>query len=246
MDFEFNEDHSLLREQLRRFLSERSGFSETRNVLDGKTDYSELIWDGLVEMGLTAVSIPEEFGGLDLGPVFMCVVAEELGRFCASVPFASSIYQAAEAINLFGSHDQKQKYLPGLAAGTTIGTWAVSEKSLPNSPADIQCRHGSKGLIGEKSPVFDGSIADFAIVLSADETDTDKIELLIVELTQEAVEIKPLNSVDNSRPIAKIEFSNAEYEVLGGTNTINGWEGYEAATRCCHHLGWRRYGHKPS
>ena len=107
MDFEFNEEHSLFREQLRRFLSEQVGFGETRNLLDGNAVISELTWDGLVEMGITAISIPEEYGGLGLDPLFMCVAAEELGRVCASVPFSSSIYGAAEAINLFGSEAQK-------------------------------------------------------------------------------------------------------------------------------------------
>tara|TARA_B100000315_G_scaffold260255_1_gene320370 strand:+ start:634 stop:2991 length:2358 start_codon:yes stop_codon:yes gene_type:complete len=227
MDFEFNEEHSLFREQLRRFLSEQVGFGETRNLLDGNAVISELTWDGLVEMGITAISIPEEYGGLGLDPLFMCVAAEELGRVCASVPFSSSIYGAAEVINLFGTDAQKQAYLPQLAVGKTIGTWAFSENSLPDSPENIKCRHGSAGLVGVKLPVFDGVLADIAIILSADETDNEKVALLIVDLKQDAVNIKPLNSVDNSRPISQIEFSNAAYEILGGPATIDGWAKYQ-------------------
>lgn len=227
MDFEFNEEHSLFREQLRRFLSEQVGFGETRNLLDGNAVISELTWDGLVEMGITAISIPEEYGGLGLDPLFMCVAAEELGRVCASVPFSSSIYGAAEAINLFGSEAQKKEYLPNLAAGKTIGTWAFSENSIPGSPENIKCRHGSDGLVGVKSPIFDGALADIAIVLSADDKDATKVALLIVDLKQDAIEIKPLNSVDNSRPITNIEFSNAAYEILDGPEAIDGWAKYQ-------------------
>ena len=62
-------------------------------------------------MGLTGTAIPEEYGGLGLGALELCVIAEELGRSVAATPFSSSVYLASEAIKLFGTEKQKQTWI---------------------------------------------------------------------------------------------------------------------------------------
>jgi nitroreductase len=73
-------------------------------------------------MGFLGVAIPEEFGGAGAGHLELCVIAEEIGRALAPVPFSSTVYLAAEALMLAGSDAQKQKWLPKIAAGEAIGT----------------------------------------------------------------------------------------------------------------------------
>ena len=128
MNFEFSEDQNLLREQAQKFLREQCPLDRVRAVLDDSAvSYDAELWNAIVELGWTAVSIPEEFGGVGLGYLELCVIAEELGRSLAPTPFASSVYLATEALLLFGSEAQKQAYLPRLAAGELIGTIAVAE-----------------------------------------------------------------------------------------------------------------------
>src|SRR6202043_111668 len=88
-----------------------------RVVLDGMEPYDRALWEGLAEMGFLGVAIPEAFGGTGAGHLELCVIAEEIGRALAPVPFSSTVYLAAEALLLAGTDAQKQKWLPTIAQG---------------------------------------------------------------------------------------------------------------------------------
>ena len=68
-----------------------------RSVLDTDAPFQRELWQKIVDLGWTAMAIPEAYGGLGLGYLELCVVAEELGRSLAPVPFSSSVYLATEA-----------------------------------------------------------------------------------------------------------------------------------------------------
>src|SRR3546814_4086605 len=82
-------------------------------------------------VGWTGTAVPERFGGVGLGYVDLCVIAEEIGRCVAPVPFSSSVYLAVEAILRGGDEAQKRAWLPKLASGETVGTFALSEGTGP-------------------------------------------------------------------------------------------------------------------
>ena len=115
-------------------------------------------------MGFLGVAIPEEFGGAGAGHLELCVIAEEMGRANAPVPFSSTVYLAAEALMLAGSDAQKQKWLPKIASGEAIGTLALFEGNGNPSPKAIKLQASGGTLNGVKKPVPDGAIADFAVV----------------------------------------------------------------------------------
>src|SRR5947208_3640020 len=129
MNFDFSDEQKQLREQARRFLAEKCPPKAVRAVLDGTAGYDRELWQGLADMGFLGVAIPEEFGGAGAGHLELCVIAEEIGRALAPVPFASTVYLAAEAILLAGSEAQKRKWLPAIASGAAIGTLALFEGS---------------------------------------------------------------------------------------------------------------------
>ena len=125
MNFDFSDDQKLLRDQARRFLQDKCDRSLVRSILeDSDQKYSKNLWKEISEMGWTGTAIPEEYGGLGLGMLELCVIAEELGRSLAPTPFSSSIYLFAEFIKSYGSEDQKNKYLQKIASGELIGTMA--------------------------------------------------------------------------------------------------------------------------
>src|SRR5438309_12007818 len=132
MNFDFSDDQNQLRDQARKFLAEKCPPKAARAVLDGKASYDKELWKGLAEMGFLGVAIPEEFGGAGAGHLELCVIAEEMGRALAPVPFSSTVYLAAEAIMLAGSDAQKKKWLPAIASGAWVGTLALFEvKGIP-------------------------------------------------------------------------------------------------------------------
>ena len=80
MNFEFSADQMQLKDIARKFLEKEEAVKRARNVLEGEDSYDENLWSQIIEMGFTATAIPEEYGGLGLGYLELCVIAEELGK----------------------------------------------------------------------------------------------------------------------------------------------------------------------
>ncbi len=228
MNFEFSDDQKQLRDQARRYLTEHSPPKAVRAVLEGNAPYDKALWKGLAEMGFLGVAIPEEFGGAGAGHLELCVIAEEMGRALAPVPFSSTIYLAAEAIMLAGSDEQKAKWLPKIASGEAIGTLALFEGAGNPSPKAINVSSSQGTVSGTKKPVADGAIADFAIVAARTGStgrETD-IGLFIVDLNGAGVTRKPLSNIDQAHSQAEITFDKCKAEPLGSAN-----EGWSILTR---------------
>lgn len=219
MNLDFSDEQKQLRDQVRRFLSEQCPPTAVRAILEGGERYDKSLYAGLAELGVLGAAIPEEYGGVGLGHLELCVVAEELGRVLAPVPVASSIYLSAEFLLLAGSESQKSEWLPKLASGEAIGAFAMVEGQGRTKPESIKARVSGGKLSGEKMPVADGCDADFAIVAARDEK--DGVSLYIVSLTGEGVTRKALESIDPTRGQARITFDNAPVEPLG--NSGDGW-----------------------
>lgn len=216
MNFDFSDDQKMLKEQVRKFLADKCPMSVTRRVLEGDEPYAQDVWKGLVEMGLTGTAIPEEFGGLGLGALELCVIAEELGRSAAPVPFSSSIYLAAEAIKLFGSQKQKETWLPKLASGEIIGTVAISEGLHAANPANIETKFAGGKVNGVKQPVTDGGIADVVVVaVNTGGSGEQAISLAIVDAKAGGVSTEEVRTIDPSRDHVTMTLKDAPAEILG-------------------------------
>jgi acyl-CoA dehydrogenase len=214
MNFDFPDELKQLRDEARRFLSERCPTSVPRRILDGPEPYDRELWVAMAEMGWTGAAIPEEFGGAGLGHLAVCVLAEELGHAVAPVPFASSVYLATEAIQLYGSDSQKRQYLPKLAAGELIGTLAMAERPGPVDAARLATHISAGGLSGNKLAVPDGDVADFAVVaLRADRGPS----LAIVDLAGPGVAREAVVTIDPTRSHARIAFEAAPADLLPGS-----------------------------
>jgi alkylation response protein AidB-like acyl-CoA dehydrogenase len=223
MNFEFSDDQKQLRDQARRYLTEHSPPKAVRAVLEGNAPYDKALWKGLAEMGFLGVAIPEEFGGAGAGHLELCVIAEEIGRVLAPVPFSSTIYLAAEAIMLAGSDAQKAKWLPKIASGEAIGTLALFEGVGNPSHKAIKVSASQGAVSGTKMPVADGAIADFAIVVARTGSTGREadIGLFIVDLNGDGVTRKALANLDQAHGQAEIAFDRAKVEPLGAAG--DGW-----------------------
>lgn len=220
MDFDFSPEQKQLKEQARRFLTERCDRGAVRAVLDGPQAYDRGLWSGLGELGYLGATIPEAFGGLGAGYLEACVIAEELGRAVAPVPFSSSIALAAECLMTAGSEAQKRRYLPGLASGAVIGALALAEGAGRPNAASIRTRSTRTGdrwtLSGSKVAVPDGGIADLAVVAALDPAqDGGAVSLHLVDLTGEGVLRTPIDTIDPTRGHARLDFRDAPCEPLG-------------------------------
>jgi acyl-CoA dehydrogenase len=231
MEFDFSPEQIELKEQIRRYLGDHSDRKAVRAILDGPQSYDRALWKGLAELGYLGASIPEAYGGLGAGYLEACVIAEELGRALAPVPFSSSIALAAECLMLAGSEAQKQKVLRALATGEAIGALAVAESNGALNLASLKSKATPNGadftLSGSKLAVADGDVADFVIVAAIDSGATPasaagtsghnpvSISLFLVDMASAGVERQVVNTIDPTRSHANLSFKNARAERLG-------------------------------
>ena len=227
MDFDFSPDQQQLKDQARRFLTDQCSRTAVRAVLDGPQAFDAKLWAGLANQGYLGAAIPEAYGGLGAGTLALCVVAEELGRAVAPVPFSSSIGVVAELLLQAGSEAQKQRWLPALASGEVIGALALSERPGQATPASITSRVAKGVLTGTKLPVADGDIAHLVVVAARAEGDTpEALSLFLVDMTAAGVQRQALPSIDPTRSQASITFDAVAVEPLGAAGT--GWPALSA------------------
>ena len=218
MNFEFSEEQLSIQEQARTFLREECPLSRVRAVMEDDSVVMDVaLWKQIAELGWMGATIPEAYGGLELGPLALCVLAQELGRSLAPVPFSSTVYLFAEAVMAAGSEEQKQALLPKVAEGSLIGCLATVENYGDGSTR--QSVVSSNGLSGSKMAVADAQSADYAVVQAAD--DQGNQNLYLVSLHQAGVVATSVTGMDLSRSVSNIAFENAECELLGGSGQAN-------------------------
>jgi alkylation response protein AidB-like acyl-CoA dehydrogenase len=203
--------------QARRFLADKCPTSAVRAVLEGDQAYDKTLWAGLAEMGFLGVTIPEEYGGLGLGYLEACVIAEEMGRALAPVPYSSSVFLATEFLLVAGSEAQKRAWLPRLASGEAIGAFGHAEKAGVVTPRTVQLAAQDGRLSGAKVAVADGGVADFVIVSARTSPGADArgVSLFLVDLSQDGVTRQTVQTIDPSRGHVMLSFVGAKAELLG-------------------------------
>ncbi len=219
MNFDFSEDQRLLQSSARDFLDDQSPLQVNRDVLEAGTYYNPELWQGVAEMGWLGAAVPEEYGGAGFGYLELVLIAEEVGRALAPIPFASSVYLATEAVLLAGTPEQRKTYLPELVAGEKIGTFSLAEGLGQATPSSVKTTFENGRLNGTKIGVPDGNIANLAVVVA--QTNSGPT-LALADLGGQGVERKALTSIDPTQSAAAITFRDAPAEPLGSPG--EGWK----------------------
>jgi alkylation response protein AidB-like acyl-CoA dehydrogenase len=212
VNFDFSADQKALRDQARKFLAEHASSVRVRRILDTDEPYDRDLWRGVAEMGWTGTAIPEAYGGAGFGRLELCVIAEELGRSVAPIPFSSTIYLVAEVLLLAGSEAQKRKWLPRIAGGEVVGCLALAVGPGAPTPTAVKTRVAGGRISGEKAPVADGDVADVAVVSARGE---GGVSLFLVDLGGPGVSRTVMPTVDPTRSHGRLTFDGAPAEPLG-------------------------------
>jgi len=213
MNFDFSDDQKFLKGEARKFLEANSPTTKVRKVLDDDAKaYDADLWAAVAGQGWLGAAIPEEHGGLGLGHLELCVIAEELGRAVAPIPFASTVYFLAEAVMLAGDDKQKAAILPKIAAGELIGALATSEGPGVLTEGSVKTTVAGGKLSGVKIPVTDGDIADLCLVIAKE---NGKSGLYLVDLNGAGVTREAVKTLDPTRDAARLVFKDAPAERLG-------------------------------
>src|SRR3984893_1045899 len=214
MNFDYSDEQKMLKDSARRFLAVQCSVERVREVLDNPAkSYNEALWKSMGTQGGFGAAIPERYGGLGLGRVELCAIAEELGRVIAPVPFASTVYFLAEALMLAGDEEQNARYLPQILAGELIRSFGASEAPGPYTASRMEARVDRGKLTGKKIPVTDGDVAELAVVAAKE---NGQPGLFLVDLARGAdVTRESLTTLDPTRCAAQITFPGPPAERLG-------------------------------
>ncbi len=222
MQFTFTAEQQEFRQVLRRFFAETSPTSVVRRQMASERGWDPEQWRELNrQLGLCGVHAPEEYGGQGFGFVELAIVLEEMGRALVCAPYFASTVLATTAVLNAATEAQKAALLPPLVAGERVATFALAE---PNGRGDADgvetaAVAGERGyrLDGSKSFVLDGGSADLLIVAARrpGTHGADGLSLFTVEADASGVTRAPLQTLDPTRKMARIELRGAEGELLG-------------------------------
>lgn len=184
IDFTFTEEQELFRKAAREF-AETKIAPLVPNMEENSTDWDPAV-KALGDAEMMAITIPEEYGGLGLGYVERLIALEEVARVSVATAMMMQVGALGTApIIVFGSEEQKKKYLPGLASGKHFATVAVTEPSGGSDPKGCSTSYKKQGdsyiLNGRKCFITNSHIADVQVLLALDETNPEAFSTFILE-----------------------------------------------------------------
>src|SRR5216117_1896042 len=156
--------------ELRKFLHEHLDPAE----IDRQADIPRSVIDGLGRVGVLGMTAPNEYGGRGFSQMANCKILEEIGRRCASTSVFVNAHHSIgiRALLLFGTHEQKQKWLPKLVTGQQLGAFALTEQEAGSDAANVQMQarptdNGAHFILnGEKRYITNAAIAHVLTVMA--------------------------------------------------------------------------------
>lgn len=206
MYFGLSEEQKSLEENINRFLEDNASLDVIKAVANGESEKAQLVHQGIIDLGLSGLVVPEEYGGLELNMLFATVVASALGSGTAPVPYAGSYVMAPIAINLGGDEQQKSNWLPKIAGGECVIGVGLSEYVGAREDSGIEFSNGK--LSGRCLFLIDGKDAD--AYLLADKSG----QLFLVDSSSSGIAVTELTTVDKTRTSIELVLDKVDAEIL--------------------------------
>ncbi len=219
MQFDLNEEQQALAQSLARLLDDHYGFEKRRAIAGSEAGWSEAAWNKLAEVGVTALGIPEAFGGLGGGAGDRLPVMQAFGRALLLEPYLASSVLATTAVLAAGSEAQKDRMLPMLAGGELRMAWAHEETAGRHAALWVETRARLDAeqwrLDGAKSLVLHAGAASRVVVsarVSGQPGDEDGLVLFLVDAGN--AKLRTYRLIDDT-PAGELVLDAAVAEPLG-------------------------------
>jgi len=176
MDFNFTEEQKMVIDGARKFAEKE--LAPVVEELDAKQEFNLAALKKLGELGYLGMTVPEEYGGTGLGMIAYAGAMIEFSKVDAGTAVGVSVQNSLvnDALSLFGTEDQKRKYLPKLASGEWLGCFSLTEAGAGSDPGALRAsavRQGDSYLLnGTKNFTSNGAFAD--VIIAFFSTDKDK------------------------------------------------------------------------
>jgi len=204
-------------------------FRDIARELDAKETFDDRLWNKAAELGFLAVFIDQKYGGLGMGYLDQCLIIEEFARVDLGITHAiESTFFGTQLIDLFGSEEQKAKYLPPVCSGKMRMGVAVTEPDAGSDVTSISTKavkeNGEYVISGTKIFITNCSVADFLVVLCLTNPDNPKrherFSTIIVETNRPGYESQPYHGklslrISNTGEVVFKEVRVPEENLLG-------------------------------
>ncbi|OXI96404.1 MULTISPECIES: acyl-CoA dehydrogenase family protein [Burkholderia] len=214
MDLALTDEQAMIRDAAADVLAERSASADVRRSLEQSAGRDDALWAALSgELGWNALALPEVAGGLGLGAVEQTVLMEQLGRRIACVPYFSTACLAATALAGCAETPLAKDWLARVGEGACSATLALPF-DLPtvvrSLPVVAEETAGGYALSGTIEQVIDGARADLLLVPARIANEGQSIGLFAIDVaTASGIKVTPLDTLDATRPIARVVFDEA-------------------------------------
>ena len=206
MDFNFNEEQTLIQGQVAQFIQRDYEWEKRQNLISSELGFSEKNWKIFAELGWLGISLSEESGGFGGNALESMIIMEEFGKGLVVEPFLETIILCSGLIDSCGTDEQKGEILGQVVAGNmhlALGfTEPQSRFNLADVTTEAKLKDGNYVVNGFKSVVMNGPNANKFIIstrTSGKQTDKDGISLLVVDANQDGVSLRNYPTVDDRR-----------------------------------------------
>jgi alkylation response protein AidB-like acyl-CoA dehydrogenase len=206
MDFNFSDEQQLLVDTVQRLVRDDYSFEARRDILKSKQGWSRETWQALANLGLTALNVPEEHGGLGSGPVETMLVMNALGEGLVVEPFLAAAVVTPVLLIKLGDKAAADQLLPDVASGERIIIVAHQEPQTRGELNHVATRaeKTSNGYVldGVKNVIIGGGAADELLVTartSGRTGDIDGISVFRVDPKAAGVTVKDYGTIDSLR-----------------------------------------------
>ena len=233
MDLDFSEEQEMLRDMVRGVSGEYASFDVVREMEDDPTGYPAELWKQLGELGLLGLLVPEQYSGSGQSMLEAAVVYEEFGRALVPSPHFPSCVMGAGVLQLAGSDDQKQEWLPKIVSGEAILTPAWIEPGRGFGARGVQLQAqldgGEYRLSGTKRHVPFASSATRLVVLVRTGDGEEGVDLLLVDPKSAGIEMTQQKSMGSDTQY-KVVFDDVRVPAANRIGAAGcGWKTWDAA-----------------
>jgi len=220
VDFELSEEQKMIQETAHRFAVNE--IEPIAKECDREEKYPKDVWKKACETGLVGVFVPEEYGGPGLGFLEFALISEQLCRIDLGLGTnVLTVTFGSESIAMFGTEEQKKKYLPLLVNGEAISAGAFTEPDAGTDVAGTRTRAVKEGneyvINGNKMFITNGTVCDWMIVLCVTNPDEEKRHkrhsLILVESDRKGVEANKIKGKMGIRASDTAEISFEDVRV---------------------------------
>ena len=223
MSLVINEEQNMLKSSAKELLDLKSPISLMRELRDDNyNQFDPDLWKEMVEMEWTALTVPEEYNGLNFGYVGLGQVIEEMGKKLTVSPMISTVLVSTTIVGLSKNEVLKSKLFDEIMSGKKLCTLAHEESSHhnPNIDLSIISNNNEKFILnGKKRFVIDGTISDYLIV-SANSESNGSLELVIIDSKSKGITFNNKVHMD-SKIYSDISFNNVEFSKDNFLSTEN-------------------------